>query len=190
MNPPMTDRKELPRSAQFENGARFSIGTLSPPSPYPTVTDVRVVPFAEESLRWMQWVSEELGLLSVFLSEFIEPDPRWRPVGSRSAPFTAIEQGWAIEIWEDDRYVHVHQGGRRLLTIETWYRVPKSVFNAEWRRGVNELRAMALPVPRASKAGKRRRPVMKRQTGCCGQSRCGKFTRGDAALRAMAISVR
>jgi hypothetical protein len=121
------------------------------------VSDFRINAFAEESLRWMQWVSDELGLLSTFWSEFIEPDPNWRPVGSRSAPFTALEQGWEIEIWEDDRFVHVHQGGRRPLTIETWYRVPKSVFDAEWKRGRDELRDVQPPTPKATKAGKRRR---------------------------------
>jgi len=63
----------------------------------------------------MQWVSDELGLLGTFWSEFIDPDPRWRPVGTRSEPFVEIEQGWLMEIWEDGQYVHVHHGGRRVL---------------------------------------------------------------------------
>jgi hypothetical protein len=64
------------------------------------------------------------------------------PIGTIDRPFSDVEQGWQILIWEHDGHVLVMEGDdESVLRYQAWFTVPKELYLSAWLGAIERARS-------------------------------------------------
>ena len=93
----------------------------------------------------LYFYSDQLGRLASFpwwdnvekdLSSYTSSDI---PVGDFDEPYSDLEQGWQIIIFEDENFVYIMEGQEPCCTeFPIWFRVTRDRYYNEWMRLIRE----------------------------------------------------